>query len=84
MLRGKKREPRPSEPLRWRIVARDGFLSVVLVDMAPPLGAGETLVWEGLAKHMTEAYRLARNSGLSVYLAKDGFKLRKAKPDGGK
>lgn len=68
------------EPLRWRITEWDGRLMVVLVDMASPLMTGEALVWEGPARHMTEAYRLARDSGIPIYLNKDGFKLRASTP----
>lgn len=73
----KKYNASAGEPLRWRITEWNGGLMVVLIDMAPPLMPGEVLVWEGAARHMTEAYRLARDSGLPVYLAREGFKLRR-------
>ena len=73
----KKYSASEGEPLRWRITEWNGSLMVVLVDMASQLMPGEVLVWEGAARHMTEAYRLARDSGLPVYLTKEGFKLRR-------
>ena len=75
----KKYNASAGDPIRWRITEWHGGLMVVLLDMAPPLMPGEVLVWEGAAKHMTEAYRLARDSGLPVYLTKDGFKLRRTR-----
>ena len=75
----KRHDTSPVEPLRWRIVERNNRLSVVVMDMAPPLAPGETLVWEGAASYIAEAYRLARNSGLPIYLTKDGFKLKRTK-----
>mgnify|MGYP001602881499 FL=1 len=67
------------EPLRWRITEWNRKLSIVLLDMAPPLSPGEVIIWEGAAPHMAEAYRRARNSGLPICLTKDGFKLRMPK-----
>lgn len=67
------------EPLRWRITEWNGKLSIVLLDMAPPLSPGEVIIWEGAASHMAEAYRRAKNSGLPIYLTKDGFRLRRSK-----
>lgn len=64
-------------PLRWRIIEHLGRLFVVESDMAPPIMQGQSLVWEGPARHMVEAYRNARAAGLPIYLTKDGFRLRK-------
>ena len=75
----KRRDAGQGEPLRWRIVERNGRLSLVLMDMAPPLMPGEVIIWEGVALHMAEAYRLARNSGLPIYPTKEAFKLRRPK-----
>ena len=80
-MRGRKKyDASAGEPPRWRITEWNGGLIVVLVDMASPLMPGEVLVWEGAARYMTEAYRLARDSGLPVYMTKEGFKLRASTP----
>ena len=73
----KKHNTIDGAPLRWRITEWDGRLRVILVHAAPPLMNDEVIVWEGAARHMAEAYRLARDSGLPIRLTKDGFKLRR-------
>ena len=73
----KKYNAGAGEPLRWRITEWDGRLRLVLLDMAPPCVAGESIVWEGAAKHIAEAYRVARDSGLPIYLDEEGFKMRR-------
>ena len=77
MGRRRKYDASGGEPLLWRVTEWKGGLRVVELDMVPPLMPGETLVWEGAARHLVEAYQNARNSGLPVYLTKDGFKLRR-------
>lgn len=65
--------------LRWRMTDWNGSISVVLLDMAPPLMRGETIIWEGAAAHLAETYRLARKSGLPIYRTRAGFRLRRPK-----
>ena len=77
MGRYKNRNANAGDPLRWRITNWNGRLRVVQLDMAPPLIAGETPVWEGAARHLLEAYRKARDSGLPIRATTQGFKLRR-------
>ena len=72
----RRRDKPLPEPLRWRITERSGRLSIVQIEQACPLLPDETVVWEGRARHMTEAYRLARESGQPVYMTREGFRLR--------
>ena len=73
----RRKERPPRDPLRWRITEQSGRLAIVQSEQACPLLPGESIVWEGQARHMTEAYRLARDSGLPIYMTREGFKLRR-------
>ena len=80
----KKYSADAGNPLRWRITNWNGRLRVVELDMAPPLMSGETLVWEGVARHLLEAYRKARDSGLPILATPQGFKLGRPKYTAGR
>jgi len=76
-MRRKNHNAGSREPLRWRITEWNEKLSIVLLNMASPLKPGESLVWEGAARHMTEAYRLAMTANPLIRKTKEGFKIRR-------
>ena len=76
--RGMKRTTKgSSEPLRWRITEQNGRLVCVLSEECSPLLPGEVLLWEGVASHIVDAYRRARQAGHPIVLTREEFRLKR-------